>query len=391
MALLAVLPALVWLFVGCLFPHWLPALPFSPVVVSTAVISTLFLLTVFFRQWRWTHWAAWLAGSTATYYAATQSDTLHALPVWWVCSSLLLSFAPVPSLRTGLGKCLFLALLIVPISLLWSPLAGAVAMLNPSQWLMTAELRDEYPRLAYGLFVVAIAGTWSTVLMYRVSAAYQWAQWGAWLVMMSLLLTTSVEHALSWSVIAAGTGLIVALADQLLRLAYIDELTGLPQRRALMSQLQHLKRRSAVCMLDVDHFKKFNDKYGHDVGDQVLRLLGRILGEQSGIKAYRYGGEEFTLVFPHNDTARLKEQLEHVRKRVAEYPLSIREQGRPQNAQAGKQQRGQSAGRSKQVKVTISLGATPRDKTDTPETLLKRADELLYRAKKAGRNRVVLG
>lgn len=390
MALLAVLPALVWLFVGCLFPHWLPALPFSTAQVVSGAIGVFLLLTLFFRQWRWTHWAAWLAGNAGAFYLAEHSDAVNALPIWWVLSSLLLSFAPIPSLRTWAGKGLFILLLGLPLGLLWPPVGAAIAALNPSHWLMTAALRDDYPQLAYGLFVLAIAATWATFLMYQVSAAYRWAQWAAWLVMMALLLTGSASDALSWTVIVAATGLIVALADQLLRLAYIDELTGLPQRRALMSQLQHLKRRSAVCMLDVDHFKKFNDKYGHDVGDQVLRLLGRILAEQKGLKAYRYGGEEFTLVFAHNDQARLKAQLEEVRKAVASYPLSIRDASRPKRGNEGKQQRGQRKVPNKHVKVTISLGATVRAKNDTAEAILKRADENLYSAKKAGRNRVVL-
>ena len=74
MALLAVLPALVWLFVGCLFPHWLPALPFSTAQVVSGAIGVFLLLTLFFRQWRWTHWAAWLAGNAGAFYLAEHSD-----------------------------------------------------------------------------------------------------------------------------------------------------------------------------------------------------------------------------------------------------------------------------------------------------------------------------
>nr|WP_231702466.1 GGDEF domain-containing protein [Rheinheimera lutimaris] len=173
----------------------------------------------------------------------------------------------------------------------------------------------------------------------------------------------------------------------MLQLAYIDELTQLPQRRALLSHLSRLGRRSALVMLDVDHFKKFNDTWGHDVGDQVLKLLGSVLGSERGVKAYRYGGEEFTLVFSHNNKDNLAEKLEQVRAAVADYPLVIRQQTRPKDSSEGKQQRGKDAG-SKTVHITISLGCAIRQSGESTTALLKRADEALYSAKKAGRNQV---
>ncbi|CAM5226051.1 hypothetical protein ALON55S_01855 [Alishewanella longhuensis] len=144
-----------------------------------------------------------------------------------------------------------------------------------------------------------------------------------------------------------------------------------------------------MCMLDVDHFKKFNDTYGHDVGDQVLKLLGSILGSIKGLTAYRYGGEEFTLVFSHNNPEVLEEKLEEVRLAVAEYPLVIRKPDRPSKADTGKTQRGSGVG-EKTVNVTISLGCCIKQKGEAPMQLLKRADEALYAAKKAGRNIAVL-
>ena len=82
-------------------------------------------------------------------------------------------------------------------------------------------------------------------------------------------------------------------------LAYRDELTGLASRRALYNLVLSLGRKYSVAMLDIDHFKKFNDTYGHDVGDQVLRLVAAKMARVSGGgKVFRYGGEEFTIVFP---------------------------------------------------------------------------------------------
>ena len=92
--------------------------------------------------------------------------------------------------------------------------------------------------------------------------------------------------------------LVAAVAHEAYQMAFRDELTGLPGRRALNERLQRLGRSYVIAMADVDHFKKFNDTHGHDVGDQVLRLVAAQLRKiGGGGKAYRYGGEEFTLVF----------------------------------------------------------------------------------------------
>jgi len=97
----------------------------------------------------------------------------------------------------------------------------------------------------------------------------------------------------------AGIVLLTAVAQESYRLAFIDELTGLPGRRALMHDLTALRGVYTVAMLDVDHFKKFNDTYGHDVGDQVLKMVAaQMMRVTGGGRAFRYGGEEFTVLFP---------------------------------------------------------------------------------------------
>src|SRR5712691_7528491 len=93
--------------------------------------------------------------------------------------------------------------------------------------------------------------------------------------------------------------LTIAVLQDALRMAFRDELTGLPSRRALDERLAGLGRHYTVAMLDIDRFKSFNDLYGHDVGDQVLRMIAARLAEiGGGGSAYRYGGEEFTVLFP---------------------------------------------------------------------------------------------
>lgn len=173
-------------------------------------------------------------------------------------------------------------------------------------------------------------------------------------------------------------------------MAYRDELTGLLGRRTLNERLQGLGRRYAIAMLDIDHFKKFNDTYGHDVGDEVLRLVAtRISAVGGGGTAYRYGGEEFCVVFPRKSTEECVEALERVKDNIGDYKMSLRDHShRPDKSSEGARQRA-GIGNPKTVNVTISLGLAERDETDaSPEEVIKQADIKLYKAKKAGRNQL---
>lgn len=180
-----------------------------------------------------------------------------------------------------------------------------------------------------------------------------------------------------------------AVAHEAYQMAFRDELTGLPGRRALNERLQRLGRNYVIAMSDVDHFKRFNDTHGHDVGDQVLRLVASKLGQISGGgKAYRYGGEEFALVFAGKTLEECLPHLEAVREVIANYIIHLRDPDRPADDQKGRQRRG--AGAASQVSVTISIGAAERQLDQrTPEEVLKAADQALYAAKGAGRNCVI--
>ena len=171
----------------------------------------------------------------------------------------------------------------------------------------------------------------------------------------------------------AATGVVLAgLAQEAWRMAFVDDLTGLPGRRALGHALAELGNQYAIAMLDVDHFKKFNDTYGHDVGDIVLKKVARELARVGGGgKAFRYGGEEFTVVFSGRTAEKAQEPLEALRKRIADNKITPPE-------------------KNKAVSVTISVGVSERDDDMTdPWGVSKRADQKLYEAKQAGRNRVV--
>nr|WP_242521552.1 GGDEF domain-containing protein [Motiliproteus sp. SC1-56] len=180
---------------------------------------------------------------------------------------------------------------------------------------------------------------------------------------------------------------LLALLKRSHEMAYIDELTGLPGRRALEEARLRLGRKHSVAMLDVDHFKAFNDRYGHDVGDQVLKLVASRLARVRPGKAYRYGGEEFCILFPRRRARDVLEPLERVRQSVADAELQLRGPDRPRKSRDGKKQRGQRQGARRTVSVTISIGvAEARPRQDS----VKQADQALYRAKKQGRNRVCL-
>jgi len=192
--------------------------------------------------------------------------------------------------------------------------------------------------------------------------------------------------------IAGGLCLMWGLLRSSYSMAYRDELTGLLSRRALNERLNSLGRRYSIAMLDVDHFKRFNDKHGHDVGDEVLKLVAsRVRQVGNGGTAYRYGGEEFCIVFPRRSSEDCAAALDEVRERIASYKMSIRDnRKRPVRARDGARRRGATKIRSDEVSVTISAGVAARgDEYQDPESVIVAADSKLYRAKKSGRNRVV--
>jgi diguanylate cyclase (GGDEF)-like protein len=181
------------------------------------------------------------------------------------------------------------------------------------------------------------------------------------------------------------------VAHEAYQMAFRDELTGLPGRRALNERMQRLGRNYVLAMSDVDHFKKFNDTHGHDVGDQVLRLVASKLSKitNGGGRAYRYGGEEFAIVFAGKTIDECMPHLEVIRETIANYAIHLRNQdNRPQDDLQGRQRRAGS--QASTVSVTVSMGVAERlPEHRNPEEVLKAADQALYAAKGAGRNCVI--
>jgi diguanylate cyclase (GGDEF)-like protein len=187
---------------------------------------------------------------------------------------------------------------------------------------------------------------------------------------------------------AAGLILVTSLLQESHQLAFRDPLTGLPGRRALEERLRALGGHYAIAMVDVDHFKKFNDTHGHDIGDQVLKLVGGRLSQAArGGVAYRYGGEEFSVLFPGASLDDAAKELEEIRNAIESYKMAVRSSDRPKQADEGAKRRGEGAP-EKMLSVTVSIGVAGPKERSTPLQVIKAADEALYRAKQAGRNRV---
>jgi diguanylate cyclase (GGDEF)-like protein len=186
----------------------------------------------------------------------------------------------------------------------------------------------------------------------------------------------------------AGLILLLALIETSHRMAYKDELTGLPARRALSESLVRLGRRYTVAMVDIDHFKKVNDRFGHDVGDQALKMVaGEVARISGGGQAFRYGGEEFTLLFPGKEMAEALPHLEKLRQAIQAAEFILRHPSRPKNAP----KRVPTKRGTQRLQITVSIGVAGRQGEMSAEQVIKAADKALYRAKEEGRNRVCQG
>ena len=192
--------------------------------------------------------------------------------------------------------------------------------------------------------------------------------WSAQISRMILLLTASV---LSF--------VVVTRTQELLRLSTRDPLTGLYNRAYLhervaieVSRARRTGQPLAIAMIDVDHFKSFNDMHGHAAGDQILNTIAEVLRRafRTTDVVSRYGGEEFVVAMPDTDIAAATHKLERVRESIETTPTRT------------------SGGKAVSVTISAGVAGFPNDGTDE-EHLLAVADERLFAAKDAGRNRIV--
>ena len=194
----------------------------------------------------------------------------------------------------------------------------------------------------------------------------------------ALALLHDVERSL-FALTVCGFLIVFGLLYGAYRMAFVDALSGLRNRRALDEAMERLSGIYAIAMVDIDHFKSFNDTHGHAAGDVVLREVAARLRRHAGAAPYRYGGEEFCIVFEDGAVERADDLLEAVRVAIEAHAIRIRPIGRD-----GK------PGKPKDVKVTASFGVADRsEKCKTPKDVISAADKALYKAKAAGRNRVI--
>ena len=240
------------------------------------------------------------------------------------------------------------------------------------------------------LFILSFIVLIIRIYMYRSSQDISFLA-----ILITLFYMLNVNRPLEYSVFFTVISiiLIVTLIKDTYSMAFYDDLTSLPSRRALNQDLMKLGMKYAIAMLDIDFFKKFNDTYGHDTGDEVLKFIAAIIKDvKGGGKVYRYGGEEFTILFPGKSTSDTLTVLEELRENVAKRGFIIRPKRTAKNSGKSKANLRSKGSKSKaktnkKIYIHVSIGVAQRDDTyRTTAMVLKAADSALYRAKKKGRN-----
>lgn len=224
-------------------------------------------------------------------------------------------------------------------------------------------------------------------------AAALWACVASWLAIDSGSVPTAAAL-----LNTAALMLPLALIEKSYAMAYVDELTQLPARRAFNEALHTVRVPYVVAIADVDHFKSFNDRYGHETGDHVLRMVaGKLAEVGGGGKAFRNGGEEFAIVFAGKTLQEAAPYAELVRQAIAATEFTVRGISRRATPRAGADRRqlhpGSPArdGGGTLESVTVSIGLAEARPGCSTQEVVEAADAALYSAKNAGRNRVEVG
>jgi diguanylate cyclase (GGDEF)-like protein len=257
----------------------------------------------------------------------------------------------------------------------------------------------------FALFAFATAGVFLLVrFLFTRKLADSALLWSLVAFFLSLHFAASARIATAYSA-AAACILVAAVIENSYLLAYHDELTTLPSRRAFNDALLRLQHPYSIAVVDIDHFKRFNDTYGHDTGDQVLRLVAsRLSFVTGGGQAYRCGGEEFAILFPGKSTLEIVPHLEQLRVAIASSEFRMRSADRRQVSRGPDRRNERTRSRTRKghairrltreglitgLSVTVSIGAATSTKEKAiPDLILQAADKALYRAKANGRNRV---
>jgi diguanylate cyclase (GGDEF)-like protein len=198
----------------------------------------------------------------------------------------------------------------------------------------------------------------------------------------------------NFHIIVAFSVMTAILLHAILRMywqkVYLDILTEVPNRQALDERLITLQHPYALAMIDIDHFKKFNDNYGHAEGDNVLRMVALTLQESLGERVYRYGGEEFCAIFEGEEAEKAHLPMEQARKTLDHKRFHLRQLDREKPTLIKKLTTKGEPKLGKEIQITISVGvAYSTPKTKYHHDVIHLADKSLYKAKERGRNQVV--
>jgi len=392
----ALLAACLWAMFSLnrLVPAWQPLLI---EVLPLAALSVAMLLSIRFNRSRYSFLLlflalAWVAQTQlrGQILPATESLLFAAL----IVNSFVFSLLKDRSLFSIHGL-LRVGILLLQAGAIWYLVTHVPALpmaLQQHEWFTLPEAIALFVQLPDGVVVAALIINLAHITLSLIrNSSIQATFFGCQLGLLGI--ASGYPHYAFVPFLVTSCGLMVTLAIILDShdMAYRDELTALPSRRALNQALLSLGRRYTIAMLDIDHFKKFNDTHGHDVGDEVLQMVAaKIARIGGGGKPFRYGGEEFTIVFPGKTPEQAQAQLETLRATIENYRMVVRKDQRKSGKGAGKQarvRRGKNNPRHKTLSVTISIGYAARNAgTKIPEAVIKSADQALYRAKQKGRN-----
>ena len=258
------------------------------------------------------------------------------------------------------------------------------------------------PRYALWVFAVSILALLARAFFSRkpLDCAMAWS-----LALFELALTLRTPQASAIYQIAAACTLGISVIENSYLLAYHDELTSLPSRRAFNDAMARLQAPYSIAVVDIDHFKRFNDTYGHDTGDEVLRLVASNLARVTGGgRAYRCGGEEFAILFPGKELDEVTSHLEKLRTDIERARFRLRGDDRrqiPRGPERRNERKRAGARKGHAIRqlsqssepvflsVTVSIGvAAGLAKNESSESVMQAADRALYRAKENGRNRL---
>lgn len=293
------------------------------------------------------------------------------LPLAW----LLWAVMPEKGVKHQLYLLLCLLLLILPalglkwgveeLGVYWVRLISEPISSDPGYWL-------QMPKISTIVALVVLATLLIRLSLLKTPMVLDTVMLVTYALLMYGLNQLFQPLVFDWILTLSASLILLSLVFDAHFIAYNDELTGLNGRRALLESFAGLGQKYAIAMVDIDHFKKFNDTFGHDVGDlalcQVAEVLSKVAG---GGRVYRYGGEEFTVVYSRKTAEEVAPFLQQLCDQVVATPLRFKHNEQIQ-----------------QEKITVSIGVADKGGASNPEAVMKCADEALYQAKKSGRNQV---